>query len=99
MKTVCVRFDSSTKLSGQTAFISSSLVTVLPAFCTNKSRTSKAFGVSGTVVPPLLNTRLCASRWNSSNSYKLLVRLDIALFLEVLRTFDRRFRTREGHAQ
>ena len=91
MKMVCVRFDSSTKLSGQTAFISSSLLTILPAFCTSKSRMSKAFGVSGTVWPPRRNVRFRGFRLNSPNRYKLLVRLGITQFLELLRTFERRF--------
>src|SRR5271168_3479075 len=68
----CVRFPSSTNVSPHTACSNSSLVTRRLGFCTRKSRTSKALGVSETGESARDSVRLPGSSSNCPKWYKLL---------------------------
>src|SRR5262245_66020244 len=69
----CVRLLSSTKVSGQSDCINSSLLTTLPLFSTSTSNVSKTFGGSGVIRPSRINNLSSASRRNGPNSYNCLV--------------------------
>src|SRR5438128_12354647 len=69
-ETFLARFTSSTKVSGQTFFISSSLSITCPPCSTNTNNVSKAFGVSGMWCSSRRSRRSVASRRKGPNSYK-----------------------------
>src|SRR5262245_41508169 len=73
----CVRLLSSTKVSGQSDCINSSLLTTRPLFSTSTSNVSKTFGGSGVIRPSRINNRSSTSRRNGPNSYNCLVRFSI----------------------
>ena len=64
-----MRAPSSTKVSGQTAFIKSLLSTIRPALRTSTSKVSATFGGSEINSPPRRNNRSPASMRYGPNSY------------------------------
>jgi hypothetical protein len=65
----CARLDSSTKVSGQTAFIKSSFKTTCSLLRTSTKRVSKAFSCKGTCWLSRNRTRLPESSRKAPNSY------------------------------
>src|SRR6516164_5673620 len=88
-ETCFATFPSSTKVSGQTFFINSSLSTKCPAFSTRKSRASKAFGGSGKGFPSRSRRHSSASRRKRPKPYKCLVFLFITPRKEFFRISSR----------
>src|SRR5215212_2943355 len=92
------RLFSSTKASGQTSAINSSLLTRRPPRRTSAANVSNAFSVSGTRSPARVSKRSDASSRNGPNSYKCLSCFDMAAFRKEAETIQDCRRT-PGHRQ
>src|SRR5579871_2023186 len=80
------RLLSSTKVSGQTVLISSSLVTNSPACSTSGTRVWTTLGASGINWPERYSRARSPSNWNSANRHKRLSSLDMSTTPEFPKT-------------
>src|SRR6202030_265850 len=85
----CARFPSSTNVSPHTACSNSSFVTRRLGFCAKKSRTSKAFGVSGTGESARESVRFRESRENRPKLYKWLMAGHLGRVFKVFHRFSK----------
>src|SRR6185295_19481361 len=88
------RLFSSTKASGHTSAINSSLLTRWPSRRTSVASVSKAFSVKGTRAPSLRDSKRSAvSRRNAPNTYKWLSCWSMATFRNAAERFQDSRRT------
>src|SRR5215831_18765924 len=83
----CVRFESSTKLSGHKDFFSSSFVSRRPLLSTKSNKRAYVFRVRGTGIPSQDGKPCEVSSTNDPNSYKCPDFNCMNLFLGILEIF------------